>query len=162
MIKNNQKEIILLKDLGMLYPNENSKQKRRYGLYKCYCGNEFKTLVYYVKTKHTKSCGCNKNIIIHGFVNHPLYNTWNGMIQRCTNKNAQNYKDYGERGIIICNEWLDIANFINDMYPTYVHGLTLDRENHLGNYEKSNCRWTTKNVQSRNTRKIYSSNIHSC
>src|SRR5574344_308352 len=50
---------ILIEDLGYLYPNENSKQKRRYGIYKCgFCGTEFKSITNSINSGHTKSCGC--------------------------------------------------------------------------------------------------------
>lgn len=55
---NNQKEIIFLKDLGYLYPTQTSKQKKKFGLYRCYCGETFKAQIQSVKTNHTKSCGC--------------------------------------------------------------------------------------------------------
>lgn len=160
---NENQKPILLQDLGMLFPKENSNKKKRYGIYKCYCGNEFKAPSYSINIGKTKSCGClqrqtitNRNILnaTHNLTRHRLYKTWNNMIRRCSNSKNKDYKHYGERGITVCNEWLDINNFINDMYPTYKEGLTLDRENHLGNYEKSNCRWTTKNIQSQNTKKI--------
>ena len=54
----NQNNLILLEDLGMLFSNEASKKKKRFGLYKCFCGNEFKVRIESVKANHTKSCGC--------------------------------------------------------------------------------------------------------
>ena len=80
------------------------------------------------------------------------------MIIRCNNPKSKDYKHYGERGIKVCDEWLDINNFINDMFPSFIEGLTLDRENHLGNYEKSNCRWVNRITQAENTRKIRENN----
>ena len=156
MLENNQKEIILLKDLGMEYPTKSSTYKRRYGLYKCFCGNEFKSVISSVKNNYIKSCGCLHTT--HNLTNHRLYSIWNGMIQRCYNLKEKSYKDYGSRGIIVCNEWLDINNFINDMYPTFEEGLTLDRQNPNGNYEKSNCRWANRNTQARNTQKLRKDN----
>ncbi len=155
MLKNNQeKEIILLKDLGMQYATEFSKKKVRFGLYKCYCGNEFKTQSHDVKNLKVKSCGCGKLIITHGMGNHRLYDTWSNMKKRCCSKTFKDYKDYGGRGITICDEWMDIKVFINDMYPTFEEGLTLDRrDNNLG-YSKDNCRWVSRSIQAKNTRKI--------
>lgn len=161
-MENNQEiaKPILLKDLGMLYPNENSNHKKRYGLYKCCCGNEFKAGTENIKVGHTKSCGCYSKELIsklnktHDFANHRLYYVWDAMINRCHNPNNKAYKDYGARGIFVCKEWHSVENFINDMYPSYVEGLTLDRkDNNLG-YSKDNCRWATKAVQVRNTRRI--------
>lgn len=152
--------LILLDDLGMLYPNENSNQKRRYGLYKCFCGNEFKTQIEGVKNKRTKSCGCygKKIKTTHGFKGHELYTVWCNMKSRCNNKNSKYYSNYGGRGIEVCERWLDIKNFIEDMYPSFEQGLSLDRMDVDGNYSKENCRWATRNIQQRNTRKICSKN----
>ena len=150
----------LIQDLGSLYPTLNSKHKARYGLYKCFCGNEFKTQIQSIKRGATSSCGCyRKNKIhersrTHGLRKHRIYFVWNDMIQRCTNPKCKSYKNYGKRGITICDEWLNIENFINDMYPCFEEGLTLDRINNDLGYSKGNCRWTTQTVQVRNTRKL--------
>lgn len=165
MLQNNQeKEIILLQNLGMLYPKETSKQKRRYGLYKCFCGNEFKTEINSIKSGNTKSCGCLHSITIsklnttHGLSKHKLYAVWNDMMQRCNNVNNEFYIDYGNRGIKVCEKWKNIKNFIEDMYPSYQKGLSIDRIDNNKGYFKENCRWATKDIQSQNTRKIQSNN----
>lgn len=156
--------MILVKDLGMLVANENLGYKKRYGLYKCDCGKEFKTQMYSVKQGHTKSCGCLQKKVTtqrnrkHGKRNHRLYNVWNNMMTRCYNQNHKDYSYYGLRGIKVCKEWHNIENFINDMYPTFQNGLTLDRKNNDGNYEPSNCRWANIYIQNRNTRVLRSTN----
>lgn len=160
-------ELILLQDLGMRYPTNISTKKARYGLYKCVCGKEFETQIQSVKSGKTKSCNClqkqitaNRNILnaTHKQTKHRLYNTWKMMIQRCNNPKNKAYSNYGERGIKVCDEWNDVENFIRDMYPSYIDGLTIDRINPNGNYEKDNCRWATKTTQARNTRKLQSNN----
>lgn len=90
--------------------------------------------------------------IIHNLSRHILYGVWVDMKRRCFNPDRKEYKNYGGRGITVCNEWLNIANFINDMFPSFTKGLTLDRINNNGNYEISNCRWVNRNTQMRNTR----------
>ena len=80
------------------------------------------------------------------------------MVARCNNKNDKDYINYGGRDISVCNRWLDVKNFIADMYPTFEEGLTLDRIDVNGNYEPSNCRWATKTVQARNTRVLSKKN----
>lgn len=166
MIKNQKP--ILISDLGMQYPTLNSKNKRRYGFYKCFCGKNFKAQTTHINSGHTISCGCYNikkiqqlNIArctTHGYTKHRLYQTWNGMIQRCYNLNNKAYKNYGGRGIVVCERWLNVRNFIQDMNDSFQKGLTLDRQNNDGNYEQSNCRWTTKIVQARNTRIIQRNN----
>lgn len=159
----NQKQLILIKDLGMLKPNVTSKRTRHYAKYKCHCGKVFNALVDNVKTGKSKSCGCLSFVncpsnTTHNLSRHRLYKTWNMMMQRCYNKDAQNYKYYGEIGILVCNEWHNITNFINDMFPSYQEGLTLDRKENDKMYSKDNCRWATLETQNRNKRKIISSN----
>ena len=155
---------ILLEDLGMRYPTEKSRQKYRYSRYQCqYCGGVFECMNQNVTKGRTRSCGClylikYENSKIHGLATHPLYNTWHGMLQRCNNPKATGYKHYGARGIKVCDRWLDVANFIMDMYQTYLKGLTLDRININGNYEIENCRWTTPQIQGRNTKDIQINN----
>lgn len=164
MLENNQKELILLEDLGMIYPKETSKQKKRYGLYKCYCGNEFKAQVQDIRKKATVSCGCynkqktKESNTKHGLTKHKLYNIWFSMIDRCKNSKSISFVNYGGRGISVCDEWLNITNFIEDMYPSYMEGLSIDRiDNNLG-YSKDNCRWVERNIQARNTRLLMSTN----
>jgi hypothetical protein len=104
----------------------------------------------------TKSCGCyqveavTKANTKHGDYQDPLYNSFNMMWQRCTNRSRPEWKRYGGRGITVCNRWQDYANFKADMGPTYQVGMTLDRINNDGNYEPSNCRWATRKMQQRN------------
>jgi hypothetical protein len=153
-----QQKLVLVQDLGMMYAKATSKEKRRYGLYKCpLCMSDFKTITSSVKSGQTKSCGCNKNKK-HGLYHHPLFKKWKNMIHRTTSKKHDSYVNYTLRGITVCDRWLDVANFIEDMYPTYRDGLSLDRIDNNGNYEPSNCRWTTFEVQSRNQRILSSAN----
>ena len=156
MNKTIKKELILLKDLGGRFSKETSKQKRRYGLYKCFCGKEFEAQIQSINDGNTKSCGCLKNT--HNLSNHRLYKIWHNMIQRCTNPKNTFYENYGERGIKVCEEWNNIESFINDMYPSYQEGLSIDRIDNNKGYSKDNCRWATRAIQSRNARVLISSN----
>ena len=79
--------------------------------------------------------------------------SWQGMIQRCYNKNANKYDDYGGRGISVCDRWRVFRNFLEDMGPR-PEGTTLDRIDPNGNYEKSNCRWASQDIQTNNTRRV--------
>lgn len=90
----------------------------------------------------------------HGLRHHRMCATWKQMIQRCTNPKSTSYKNYGDRGITVCERWRSLRNFIEDMYPSFIEGLTLDRIDTNGNYEKTNCTWSNKTTQQRNQRKI--------
>lgn len=155
---NNQeiKMPVLIEDLGMMFPREDSKQKARYGIYKCFCENEFKGNTVDTKRGRLQSCGCLN--IAHGLSSHRLYHAWCGMKGRCKNKNNKDFKNYGARGIKVCDRWLDIKNFIDDMYPTFEEGLSIDRINNNGNYEPNNCRWSDGHTQQYNSRMIYNNN----
>lgn len=158
MENNQNKNLVLIDDLGYKYPKQTSKEKRHYAKYKCYCGNEFDALTDNIKKGNTTSCGCHKKEIItkHGLVNHRLYKIWQGILQRCLNSKSIAYKKYGLRGIIICKEWdNDFMSFYNwALENGYSDNLSIDRIDNDGNYEPSNCRWTTKIIQAQNTTRI--------
>lgn len=86
------------------------------------------------------------------YLRHSMYTTWQGMIARCMNVNATNYKNYGGRGIAVCERWLDYNNFFEDM-GSKPEGTTLDRIDVNGDYEPSNCRWATDEQQRNNKRR---------
>ena len=144
----------LIGDLGMMYPTENSTRKYRYGLYECaYCGKHWEVVMARVKCGDTKSCGCLRGEL-HGLKGHKLYETWRQMVQRCTNSKHKNYKNYGGRGIIICEEWLDIKKFIAWAESTHpnIEGYTLDRIDNDKGYNPDNCRWADRTTQAVNQR----------
>jgi hypothetical protein len=80
------------------------------------------------------------------------FRAWQGMINRCTNKKIEDYKDYGAKGIVICDRWRhSFVAFLEDMGPSPSPTHSLDRyPNNKGNYEPGNVRWATKKEQSRN------------
>ena len=145
-------KLILIKDLGMMFVTENSKQKRHYGIFKCgFCGTEFRTNTYKVNVGLVKSCGCYTKK--HGLWSTRLYNIWSKLKGRVLNPKNKQYNDYGGRGITICDEWLDVQNFYDwAMENGYSDELSIDRIDNDGNYKPSNCRWTTPTIQSRNQR----------
>lgn len=84
---------------------------------------------------------------------HPVYKTWQNMIQRCTNPNVPGYKRYGAEGICVCKRWMSSKNFIEDMLPSWFEGATLDRIDNDGDYKPENCQWVTKAENIRKTRR---------
>ncbi len=162
------KEPVLVEDLGIQFETEKSKNKFRQGLFRCECGKIFKARVSSVKYGTVKSCGClvsktnkilmSKTFKTHGLSSHPIYSVWIGMIRRCKNKKAANFKYYGGRGITVCKRWENVELFIEDMFPTFEKGLTLDRIDNDKGYSPLNCRWSDMTTQIHNTRTLISTN----
>ena len=127
----------------------------------CDCGNKKVVVRGNLLTGNTTSCGCykkeldHKRFLKHGYAENPdkLYQKWSGMRNRCLNPNATGYENYGGRGIKICAEWDDYEVFREwAIEKGYKDGLTIDRINVDGNYEPSNCRFTTMKEQNNNRR----------
>jgi len=152
----------IIKDLGII-KEPNNKRPRRFAIFKCnICKNNFKTSVDSAKTTtKCKSCRSINTFTKHGESKAPLYFTWKKMKQRCYNIKDKAYKYYGGRGIIICDEWLNEFETFKKwaLGNGYQDNLSIDRINNDGNYEPNNCRWTIKEVQARNTRKIMATNL---
>ena len=154
---------ILIKDLDMMLPTENSKERKRFGIYRCgFCGTEFKANTNDINRGHTKSCGCHKKRRssethkTHGLKGTKLYDIWKASKGRTLNPKHKQYSDYGGRGITICDDWKNDAEaFYNwAMSNGYEEnkGLSIDRIDNDGNYCPENCRWTTSTIQTRNQR----------
>ncbi len=106
-----------------------------------------------LRSGNTSSCGCARGIHRHALkAQHTAtYNSWAAMKSRCLNPANPRYKDWGGRGITVCERWLSFGNFLTDMGEKPA-GTSLDRIENAGNYEKSNCRWATPAQQAANTR----------
>ncbi len=145
----------LIGETYMKYPTENSSKKSRYGLYECaYCRKEFEAMTAHIKSGNTKGCGCQNGGRIHGLTNNQFYVTWNNMMSRCTNLKHKSYPNYGARGITVCDEWLDVRNFIAWCELTYpnINNYSIDRIDNYGRYSPENCRWVDKSTQVINQR----------
>lgn len=80
---------------------------------------------------------------------HSLYSMWKGMRNRCNNPNYRAYHRYGGRGIKVCNRWDDFWAFVRDMGER-PEGFTIDRKDNDGDYEPSNCKWSSYSEQMNN------------
>lgn len=143
----------LIRELGRVL---RGNQKRTLCLYRCpTCGKEITCVMYDVKRRNQQECkDCSGHT--HGKSKDRLYDVYNNIVKRCTNPNNPSYKDYGGRGVTLCDEWEDINVFLDWAYKNgYSDGLSIDRiDNDLG-YSPNNCRWSTKTTQVRHTRKLY-------
>lgn len=126
----------------------------------CDCGNLVIVRQPDLKARKTQSCGClhreqlAERNTVHGLSKTKLCDIWRSMKDRCNNPKNRAYKNYGGRGISICNEWLTDFKAFYDwaMANGYGDNKSIDRINVNGNYEPENCRWTDYKTQANNTR----------
>ena len=125
----------------------------------CDCGKVVNVRTACLTSGQTQSCRCymidrtTQANTKHGLTKSTEFTIWTNMKMRCYNKNDAGYRNYGGRGIQVCDRWLEsFANFFADMgsRPSLKH--SIDRIDNNGNYEPSNCRWVTQTQQGRNRR----------
>lgn len=145
-----------------------SKDGRATWLCRCDCGQEITTTSANLIRGHTKSCGCFRKERVteahqtHGDGSHinrnRLYHIWADIKNRCNSPNCRAYKNYGGRGIHVCEEWQNYSAFKQWAFQNgYNEELTIDRIDVNKDYSPSNCRWVSKHEQcqnKRNSRKI--------
>lgn len=128
-------------------------------LCKCSCGNERIVHAGNLTTGKSQSCGClttersRARSVTHGASGTREHSIWKGIRKRCLNVNSPHYKDYGGRGIQLCDRWRDFAGFIADMGPC-PPGFSIERVDVNGHYEPSNCIWMERRKQGQNTRRV--------
>ena len=145
---------------------DRTENHHNYWVCECECGTKFIAIGNNIVRGKTKSCGCMKIAFApwykrtHGDCNARLYHIWASMKKRTLNKNEKRYKDYGGRGIKVCDKWLDYEGFNEDMNRTYFKHVrefgerqtTIERKDVDGNYCLGNCTWATYQEQSANKR----------
>lgn len=139
--------------LTVVCSSEVENQRGPRWICRCECGKNHVAASSNLQVGNVRSCGClsRDRSTKHGMFGTPTYKSWTMMIQRCRNPNDVSYANYGGRGIKVCDRWADFRNFFADM-GLRPDGCSLDRISSDGDYERTNCQWSTPAAQARNRR----------
>lgn len=124
----------------------------------CSCGKNHSVLARVIASGRSKSCGCYKAEVSgyankrHGLSKTKVHNTWTDILNRVQRTSDPRYKDYGGRGITVCDSWRVFENFYRDMGEPPSPHHSIDRIDNSKGYFKNNCKWSTSTEQSRNRR----------
>jgi hypothetical protein len=135
--------------------NENLKEDRKYFV-KCDCSQTLSVKISQLKKNiyGCLQCAIQKRNVVHGLARRnqkvPEYNVWNNMKRRCKDIKNIYYKNYGGRGITVCDRWEKFENFYSDMGPRPTTKHELDRIDNDQGYSLANCHWVTKKENQEN------------
>lgn len=125
---------------------------------KCECGTTSVVWSYALRKGMTRSCGCllaeSTHNVTHGMSDTGTYQSWRGMVSRCTNLSDTHYPHYGGRGIKISDEMRTFDGFLKVMGKR-PEGCSIERIDVDGDYVKENCYWLPNSQQQRNTRRSW-------
>jgi hypothetical protein len=133
-------------------------RRRSYWTVECGCGNGGSVLAdSLISGRSTKCVECYKkervsSLTTHGGSGSPTYLSWHAMLSRCESPSGLKDKNYGGRGISVCEEWHSFEIFLRDVGPRPSLKHSIDRIDTNGNYEPGNVRWATASVQATNRR----------
>lgn len=137
-----------------------TKAGKQIVLCRCDCGNEREVVAGNLRSGMSNSCGCfkveqtKKRLTKHGFSGTTMYWRYRQMINRCYIPTHKEFKNYGGRGIKVCDRWLEkVENYIEDMgFPPFKDA-QVDRIDNDGGYSKDNCKWSTPSENSKNKKR---------
>lgn len=151
--------------IGRAYDQKCKTKRSRMWLCRCDCGNEVVKPTHDLNRGHAKSCGCWRKEhmeefteklagrVTHGMSRERIFRIWSGMIKRCEDPSCKAYKNYGGRGIKVCDEWHSLDSFVDWAHKNgYAEDRSIDRIDNDSSYGPDNCRWADILTQANNKR----------